>query len=318
MNARRALLPVAIGLTLAGGIWLAVTAIAQVPTSSPDQSRAAQAPTGPATDPAAPAPTPPSSAPTGSTSADPAAPGLPPGAAPAGGRWQPRVGASWQWQLSGKIDLTVAADVYDLDAFTTTAAQVADLHRAGRKVICYVNAGAYEEFRPDRGRYPAEVLGRDLSGWPGERWVDIRRWDLLEPILTARFTMCRDKGFDGVEPDNVDAYANDSGFPLRAADQLEFNGRVAKLARGLGLAVGLKNDVEQAADLVGVMDFAVNEECAKYRECSALGVFIAAGKPVFHVEYELPPAAFCPVTKPLGFSSIGKPLELGAQRTACP
>lgn len=316
MNARRALLPLATGLVLAAGIWLAATAIAQLPTSSPDQSQAAQLPTGPTTDPAAGASKPPAAIPSSSTSAGTAAPAVPPGTATA--RWQPKVGASWQWQLSGKIDLTVAVDVYDLDAFTTTAEQVAELHRAGRKVICYVNAGAYEEFRPDRGRYPAEMLGRELSGWPGERWVDIRRWDLLQPILTARFTMCRDKGFDGVEPDNVDAYANDSGFPLNAADQLEFNRRVAKLARDLGLAVGLKNDVEQAADLVGVMDFAVNEECAKYRECSALSVFIAAGKPVFHVEYELPPTAFCPVTKPLGFSSIGKPPALGAQRTTCP
>ena len=61
------------------------------------------------------------------------------------------------------------------------------------------------------------MLGKELDGWPGERWLDVRRWDVLEPILAARFDVCRQKGFDAVEPDNVDGYANESGFPLTAS-----------------------------------------------------------------------------------------------------
>ncbi|MBB5872882.1 hypothetical protein F4553_006316 [Allocatelliglobosispora scoriae] len=318
MTARRALLPVTAGVTVAVAIWLGVTALANYPADDPDRPVvAATRPSlldtaAPGTSPSTPA------APAASAAATGAPSSASPGVRSSGPRWQPRAGLTWQWQLSGKLDLSVQADVYDLDAFTTTAEQVATLHRAGRRVICYVNAGAYEEFRPDRRRYPAEVLGRGLTGWSGERWVDIRRWDLLEPVLTERFRMCRDKGFDAVEPDNVDAYANDSGFPLSAADQLAFNRRIAKLAHDTGLAVGLKNDVEQAAELAPVMDFAVNEECVKYRECSELAVFIAAGKPVFHAEYELPASTFCPVAKPLGFSSIGKEFALGAHRVSCP
>jgi hypothetical protein len=238
-------------------------------------------------------------------------------AASAAGRWQPRVGMSWQWQLTGTLDLTVEAEVYDLDAFTTRAEEVGELHRRGRHAICYVNVGAYEEFRPDRGEFAHRVLGEPLDGWPGERWLDIRAWDELRPIMAKRFEMCRDKGFDAVEPDNVDGYANDSGFPLTAQDQLTFNKRIAALAHETGLAVGLKNDVEQAAELVEVMDFAVNEECARYRECERLSVFIRAGKPVFHVEYDLPVAAFCPVTRPLRFSSMLKHLDLDAWRQPC-
>ena len=41
---------------------------------------------------------------------------------------------------------------------------------------------------------------------------------------SAGSTSAAQKGFDGVEPDNVDAYTNDSGFPLTAADQLAYNG----------------------------------------------------------------------------------------------
>jgi hypothetical protein len=224
---------------------------------------------------------------------------------------------TWQWQLTGKLDRTVAADVYDVDAVDTSRADVAALHAAGRRVVCYVNAGAYEDSRPDSRRYPKAVLGNELDGWPGEHWLDIRRWDALEPILSDRFEACRAKGFDGVEPDNVDGYAADSGFNLSAADQLTFNRRVAELAHRHGLAVALKNDVEQAAALVSSFDFAVNEECARYRECERLSVFIKAGKPVFHAEYEVPVGSFCPTTKPLRFSSIRKRLDLDAWRETC-
>lgn len=233
--------------------------------------------------------------------------------------WHPRpvAGQTWQWQLSGRLDLSVRASVYDVDAVETTAGQVAALHSAGRKVICYVNAGAYENWRPDRGRFPAVVLGRSLDGWAGERWLDIRRWDILRPIMAARFQVCKNKGFDGVEPDNIDGYANRTGFPLTAANQLTYNRRIAALAHSLGLAVGLKNDVEQAATLAPAFDFAVNEECFAYGECRALRVFIAAGKPVFHVEYERTVTQFCRTTRALGFTSMRKNWDLDAWRRTC-
>jgi hypothetical protein len=240
-----------------------------------------------------------------------------PGASSAPGAaawWRPAAGLTWQWQLSGTLDRSVDAQVYDVDAVETTAADVAALHAARRKVICYVNAGAYEDWRPDAGRFPAPVLGKELAGWPGERWLDIRRWDVLEPILAARFETCRAKGFDGVEPDNMDGYANESGFPLTDGDQLAFNRRLADLAHRLGLAVGLKNDVEQAAALEPAFDFAVNEQCLAYDECGALRAFTAAGKPVFHVEYSV---ADCGRARALGFSSMRKRQSLDAWREHC-
>ena len=181
--------------------------------------------------------------------------------------WKPTKGLSWQWQLTGKTDFTVNAAVYDLDAVTATAADVTTLHKANRKAICYVDVGSYEKFRADAARFLAAVLGLTMDGWPDERWLDIRRWDVLKPILADRFNTCKKKGFDGVEPDNVDGFDNETGFPLTAADQLVFNRRIADLAHSLGLAVGLKNDLEQVAALAPSFDFAVNEECAGYNEC---------------------------------------------------
>jgi hypothetical protein len=71
--------------------------------------------------------------------------------------------------------------------------------------------------------------------------------------------MCKDKGFLAVDPDNVDAYTNNNGVGLTAADQLDYNTWLADTAHGLGLAVDLKNDVGQIAELAPLFDFFVNE-----------------------------------------------------------
>jgi len=233
-----------------------------------------------------------------------------------GGVWQPRPGLAWQWQLDGRVDPSVDVPVYDIDGFENTAADVARLHRDGRKVICYVNVGAWEDFRPDRHAFPREVLGRP-NGWRGERWLDIRRVSVLRPLMERRFDMCRDKGFDAVEPDLVEGYGNDTGFPLTARDQLRYNRMIADIAHERGLAVGLKNDLPQIPQLLDDFDFAVNEECAQYGECALLEPFIAAGKAVFHVEYAEPTARFCPVARELRLSSMLKRPELDRWRKPC-
>jgi hypothetical protein len=234
-----------------------------------------------------------------------------------GARWTPAPGISWQWQLSGALDLSVDAALYDIDLFDATAATVAALHARGRHVVCYLDAGTYEPGRPDSGAFPASVLGAAVEGWPGERWLDIRRLDVLGPILERRLDLCREKGFDGVEPDNVDAYANSSGFPLSAADQLAFNRFVASAAHARGLSVGLKNDLDQAAALEPDFDWALSEQCYEYRECDALQPFARAGKAVLIAEYELEPAAFCAQARAAGYSAIHKRLDLDAWRQAC-
>ncbi|MFJ3159344.1 endo alpha-1,4 polygalactosaminidase [Streptomyces kanasensis] len=233
-----------------------------------------------------------------------------------GGVWRPRQGAAWQWQLSGRLDPRVDVPVYDIDGFDHPASAVADLHARGRKVICYLSTGAWEDFRPDAAKFPKAVLGKG-NGWEGERWLDIRRTDVLEPLMAARIDMCRDKGFDAVEPDNMDGYDNDTGFPLTADDQLRYNRLIARLAHQRGLSVGLKNDLDQIPQLVRDFDFAVNEQCAQYDECDALAPFLDAGKAVFHVEYELPTRAFCPSAERTGMSSMLKKYDLGVWRRAC-
>ncbi|MEV6206977.1 endo alpha-1,4 polygalactosaminidase [Kitasatospora sp. NPDC051914] len=242
--------------------------------------------------------------------------GSPSGARPTAARWQPAPRTAWQWQLDGRVDTGIDVPVYDIDGFENDAATVAALHAKGRKVICYVNVGAYEDYRSDAAAFPKAVRG-EANGWKGESSLDIRRTDVLLPLMAKRFDMCRDKGFDAVEPDLVENYRADTGFPISAADQIAYNKAIAKLAHDRGLAVGLKNDLDQIPALVGDFDFAVNEQCAEFDECDALKPFIAAGKAVFHVEYKTPSAQYCAKSRQIGLSSMTKRLELDAWRQPC-
>ena len=231
-------------------------------------------------------------------------------------RWRPAPRTSWQIQLQGTIDLSVQADVWDVDLFDTPQAVIDSLHARGAKVICYLSAGSWEDWRSDAARFPAVVLGKG-NGWPGERWLDIRRLDLLDPILEQRLDLCQRKGFDGVDFDNMDGFANDTGFPLTAADQLAFNRYLAQAAHTRGLAAGLKNDLEQAHQLEPYFDWLLLEECFEQGLCHLSAPFTAAGKAVLAIEYGLPLEAFCDHARRSGISAIRKRLSLNAWRETC-
>lgn len=255
---------------------------------------------------------------TGCAGAPPAAPPPVPPALPgaAAGWWRPQPGTAWQWQLTGALDLTVDVPVYEFDGQTTTAAQVAALHAAGRHAICYLSAGSWEAFRPDASSFPPAVLGRPLAGYPDERWLDVRRLDVLGPLLAARLDACRDKGFDAVEADNVDGWQADSGFDLADDDALALVRWTAAQAHDRGMALALKNDLDQVGELVGDVDLAVVEECARYDECGRLQPFVDADKAVLRVEYGTTAADCGPPWS--GAPAIVKHQDLDAFRLACP
>jgi len=239
--------------------------------------------------------------------------------------WRPPVGTSWQWQLTDlPIDPSFEIDMYDIDLFDNDASTVAALHAQGRKVICYMSVGSWEDWRPDADQFPPSVLGEDYEGWPGERWLDIRQIDLLAPIMRARLDRCKSKGFDGIEPDNMDGYANDTGFPLTYQEQLDYNIWLAQEAHARGLSIGLKNDDEQVVDLLPYFDWALTEDCFAEEWCDAMAPFVAVGKAVFAAEYtdELSAHQFsnqvCPQAEKLKFSAILKDRDLDARRRACP
>lgn len=239
---------------------------------------------------------------------------------PSKGWWRPAAGLTWQWQLTGDPDLNLQTDVVDID-LDVSRSIVDHYHNQGTKVICYISVGSYENWRSDAGQFPAEVLGKDYEGWPGEKWLDIRRIDLLGPIMLARLDLCASKGFDGVEPDNMQIWDNDTGFPLSYADQLHYALWLAEEAHKRGLAIGQKNAPDQTRDLVDIFDFAITEDAFYDNWANDMLPYIQAGKPVFAAEYTDLPGdfpEFCRQSKKIGFSTILKNRDLDAWLETCP
>lgn len=233
--------------------------------------------------------------------------------AEAGPWWQPPQQLTWFWQLQGGVSNDHAVAAYDIDGFETDAGEVAALHAEGKHVICYIDVGTAESFRPDYASFPKTVLGRS-NGWPGERWLDIRQLGVIESVMTARFRMCREKGFDAVEPDNVEAFSNKSGFPITAQQQLSYNEWVAGEVHSLGMAVLQKNDGEQTAQLQPYFDGALTEQCNQYRECAEFEPYLAAGEPVLNAEYRESTKKFCVADEAAGIMGVRYALSLNGRR----
>jgi hypothetical protein len=241
-----------------------------------------------------------------------------PGLAATSSWWRPSSRLSFYWQLQGNLNVAIPVAAYDVDGFETSAAEVASLHAQGRHVICYIDVGTAENFRPDYSSFPRSALGHS-NGWPGEKWLDIRRLSAIEPIMQARFQMCREKGFDAVEPDNIEAFSNKSGFPITSEDQLAFNEWVAEAVHSLGMAVLQKNDGEQADQLEPYFDGALTEQCNQYSECSDFTPYLHAGKPVIDAEYKLKDNRFCAADTAAGIVGARFNLALNGKRfEPCP
>ncbi|WP_456382836.1 endo alpha-1,4 polygalactosaminidase [Hydrogenimonas sp.] len=230
--------------------------------------------------------------------------------------YRPDVNTTWQWQLSGRVNLSYDVELYDIDLFDSEISLIDALHDAGRRVVCYFSAGSFEAWREDAGNFPPEVLGRALEGWEGERWLDIRSPEVRK-IVERRLDLAVEKGCDGVEPDNVDGYTNETGFPLTYTDQLDYNRFLADEAHRRGLSIALKNDLEQIEDLRPWFDFALNESCHLYDECDRLKPFVDVGKPVFNAEYSRvylsdpsSRASLCEDAEKRGFHTLILPPEL--------
>jgi hypothetical protein len=252
-----------------------------------------------------------------------------PGPVRCGSCWRPRLRESWQIQLSSVPRAPfLAVQLIETDGFDTSKATVAALHRsrAGRGVVCYIDAGTWENWRPDAKEFPARLLGKKDGGWAGERWLDIAKYrGVLSRIMRARVAMCRRKGFNAVDFDNVDGYTNDTGFRLTYRDQLAYDVFLANTAHRAGLSAALKNDLAQIPRLLRYFDFAVDEQCFQYAECLSsqnggkygLNQFVAAGKAVFDIEYALKTARFCPAANRDNFNGLAKKLSLGPWRRPC-
>lgn len=225
-------------------------------------------------------------------------------------------GDKWQIQFNGELKDIATAKVFDLDLFSIDEALIKRLHKQGKKVICYFSAGTMENWRPDKFLLEKKLQGKPMKDWEGENWLDIRSTEVRN-LMSKRLDLAREKGCDAVDPDNVDEYTHESGFPLTAQDQLDYNKYLAKEAHKRKMLIGLKNDLNQVTDLVEDFDFAINESCADFNECELLKPFILKNKPVLTISYQGKSDKLCKEAKKMHLDLVFKNKKLDEKAEYC-
>ncbi len=191
------------------------------------------------------------------------------------------VGTDVDYQLGGtrSVPANVGIVVRDRAAYPLT----------GRYNICYVNG--FQTQANERGFWKKRkglVLrrgGRPVvdSAW-GEWLLDIRtprKRVRLARIVGTWTRGCAARGYDAVELDNLDSFTRSGGL-LRRKQAITYARLLVRAAHGAGLAAGQKNLPDFDGRTVG-FDFAVAEECGRYREC---GDHVAHfGARVLSIEY---------------------------------
>ncbi|MFK7996128.1 MAG: endo alpha-1,4 polygalactosaminidase [Granulosicoccus sp.] len=201
--------------------------------------------------------------------------------------WKPRASDNlkWQLQLQGDIRLIEGVDVYAVD-YTASQASINAAKATGAKLMCYISAGSAENWRNDFNRFPPSVVGNAYDGWPGEWWLDTRNINALAPIMRARIQACKNKGFDVIDPDNVNGFENNTGFNISRADSIRYIKWLANEAHKRGMAFSLKNSETLVVNLLDDVDMMQSESCYRWGNCANAGRLSAVNKPVFAVEYE--------------------------------
>lgn len=223
-----------------------------------------------------------------------------------------KIGETFYWQLKGAVKLNKNADIYDIDLEDNEYnGIIKKLTSQGKKVICYISAGTYENWRSDAKEFPTSSLGKNLAEWPGEKWIDFTNPQVRE-IMKKRIYRAKKAGCAGIEPDNTDGYTVNNGVGLTEAQTISYLKWFADTAHGYGLVVGLKNslDLIKKASLHKKFDFSVNEQCYQYSECKELLPFINEGKPVFIAEYGTKKIGQCLNANQNGFSLAFYNLDL--------
>ncbi len=209
-------------------------------------------------------------------------------------------GSSPVMAVDGAVSPATNPKVYDIDGFDNTGTDngdeaqslgssdspvVAELHSLGDHVICYVDVGTAENWRPDYSEFKGSTLNA-VQGWPGEFWISLAPDHLgeVEKIMTKRFEMCRDNHFDAVEPDNMDSSEN--GTANSQAEQLRYDEWVADEVHRLGMSVAQKNFEDESATLSRYFDFVIEEQCYQYADCLDLAPYYRAERTVLEVEYQ--------------------------------
>jgi hypothetical protein len=195
---------------------------------------------------------------------------------------------------NGRFDYQIGGDYKPL-----SSVKIVDRDRTAKPVpgvynICYINAFQTQAYQDGwwKAHHPQLLLRNSAGtliedpGWPGEIILDTATAHDRAELATIEnrwLNGCKAKGFQGVEPDNLDSNTRSQGL-LTQADDFTLAGLLITDAHADRLAIAQKNSAEQSAKghKLG-FDFAIAEECQVYKEC---GSYLKAyGDEVYEIEY---------------------------------
>lgn len=240
-------------------------------------------------------------------------------------------GTSWNWQIGSNptaADIAIVGrlanphKMLDVDMVNSSPALISQIHASGIYVVCYLETGSWENYRPDAAQFPAASKGKTLDGYAAEKYLDINNAAVL-PLIKNRIASAASKGCDGIEPDLDDTWSygkGTTGFTITLSQNILYNKALADYAHSLGLSFGLKNGADRdfVAYEVTFTDWALNEQCNQYSECF-YKPYIDAGKAVFQVEYQAKAQKTqCAKDNAANYDGLAKKVALNATpRTAC-
>lgn len=232
-----------------------------------------------------------------------------PGGAPntPAGPYVPPADARWFAQLDGSVDFSQDFELFYVDALNVDAAELSALHTQGKHFLCYLSAGTLESFRDDAGDFPDSVIGNELSGYPNERWLDVRS-DSVRSLMARRVQALAALGCDGVPPSSLAVQAADTGFDLSLGDALDYARWLAERIHAAGMSAGLTGPSELTQELWPTFDFGLAIGCVVGSGCSEYAPLRQAKKSVLHVELGEPvdqdAPELCKSAQMLGFDAL--------------
>ncbi|MGH3497446.1 MAG: endo alpha-1,4 polygalactosaminidase [Nocardioidaceae bacterium] len=187
----------------------------------------------------------------------------------------PPVNAPADYQLGGAYPLPHGVRIVTRDRTAPPA------RNPGTYNICYINA-----FQTQPGElhwwrtHHRSVLLRDRSGrllhdpgWPGEVLLDTssaHKRHIISAVLSRWVAGCARKGFDAVEPDNLDSFTRSRRL-LTRGDNMALARLLSVATHRKHMAIAQKNMAQLPARVARRVDFdfAVAEDCQRWHECAS-------------------------------------------------
>lgn len=194
----------------------------------------------------------------------------------------PPPNGTFDYQLGGAFPPAAGVAIVDRDRTSRPA--------PGAYNVCYVNGFQTQpgEARWWKRRHPELLLRRDGRLVKDGAWNELlldtssaAKRARLARVVGGWFDGCARRGFDAVEPDNLDSWTRSQG-QLTLAQNRAFARQLILRAHRAGLAIAQKNTTELLPSRLE-FDFAIAEECQTYGECD--DYMRRYGGRVYEIEY---------------------------------